>query len=369
MSSRVIFHLITDYSARGGTERNLTSLLLGMDGQHYLCSLGSLDKNLFEDLQGKENIHFCPALHCRSNLFNLITAPFRLAFIIRKIKPNILVGWMYHANVMLALSKCFFARELPLLWNVRHSLEFFQKERFSTRIAIKLGALLSRLPNVIIYNSRQSRNQHRKTGYSSQNDQVIPNGIDTELFSPPDQPRKLNDPVRVGTLGRSHPIKNHQLLIRAATHFAGKNVHFSIKGKGVEDYSTEINRLGMAEIFTLDDNEDHPETFLKSLDIFVLPSFSEGFSNVLCEAMATGLPCIATNVGDADFIIGGAGLVIPSNDEHALIAAIETQIADVKSGSINSQEIREKITMRFALQQFINNYQQMIADYCSRIVS
>jgi len=140
----------------------------------------------------------------------------------------------------------------------------------------------------------------------------------------------------IGSVGRIAPIKGHKYLIQAAEKVIKEvaNAKFLIVGDGpIRDEMEELSvRLGLDErvIFT-GMREDVPEV-LSIMDVFVLPSINEGMGRALVEAMAMGLPCVASSVGGVPEVVtdGETGLLVPAEDPSALAEAIIRLAKDKK---------------------------------------
>ena len=137
--------------------------------------------------------------------------------IARAVAPDILQGWMYHGNLTATLAWWHLKRRGPLVWSVHHSLADISCEKLSTRMAVRLNAALSRLPDAIIYCSRQGVRQHEAVGFAGNKSEVIPNGFDCD-HSRPDPAAKGRlcqmlgiepDRIVVGMVTRAHPMKDH----------------------------------------------------------------------------------------------------------------------------------------------------------------
>ena len=271
----------------------------------------------------------------------LSRAMLRLVPIARSLRPSLLQGWMYHGN--LAASACaLLAGRLPVIWNVRHSLHDLRCENRLTRGFIRVGAALSSSTRAIIYNSRLSASQHEALGYEPERTVVIPNGFDCRLFRPrPEMAQRLRreagiDPGRVviGMVARCHPQKDPFTLIKATALLArrGINVHVLIIGTDFDAGNAPVVRAiaeaGLAgRISLLGERHDIPD-LVAGLDIAVLPSaWGEGFPNVLGEAMACGVPCVTTDIGDSAWIVGRTGIVVPPRDPEAMADALERVVA------------------------------------------
>jgi len=158
---------------------------------------------------------------------------------------------------------------------------------------------------------------------------VIPNGVDLARFAPATGPAtRHSDTVTVGTLAVLRPEKAVGNFIRAAAEVRERcpAARFVIWGEGPCRPTLErlVRELGLEALVELPGLTFEPERALRGLDIFVLPSISEAFPNALLEAMATGLPVVATRVGGIPALVedGQTGLLVPPGDHAALAGAI-----------------------------------------------
>src|SRR5690606_4153365 len=101
-----------------------------------------------------------------------------LARLITRIRPDIVQGWMYHANLVASVAAALAHGPASVIWGVRASLDGHENERRSTAAAIRIGAWASRFTDGIVYNSQTSARQHEMFGYARARTQVIPNGFD-----------------------------------------------------------------------------------------------------------------------------------------------------------------------------------------------
>ena len=256
----------------------------------------------------------------------LSPAMLRLIPIARSLEPSLLQGWMYHGNIAASACALLSGRRLPVIWNVRHSLHDLGCENRLSRGFIRLGAALSASTRAIIYNSRLSASQHEALGYEPERTVVIPNGFDCRLFRPrPEMAQPLRhatgidaDRVVIGMVARYHPQKDPFTLIKATALLArrGIDVHVVIIGTDFDAGNVPVVRAiaeaGLAgRISLLGERHDIPD-LVAGLDIAVLSSaWGEGFPNVLGEAMACGVPCVTTDIGDSAWIVGRTGIVVP----------------------------------------------------------
>jgi glycosyltransferase involved in cell wall biosynthesis len=140
----------------------------------------------------------------------------------------------------------------------------------------------------------------------------------------------------VGTVGRLDPIKGHRYFLDAAAEVvkASPRCHFVLVGDGSgaegDTLRLRASRLGLDGRVHFLGARDDVATLLREVDIFVLPSLSEGMSNALLEAMATGLPCVATRVGGNSEVIGSpsVGVLVPAGDPQALSSELVSLVRD-----------------------------------------
>jgi glycosyltransferase involved in cell wall biosynthesis len=256
----------------------------------------------------------------------------------RAFKPDVVQTWMYHADLLGGLA----ARLLGVrrvVWSIRNSDLDPTSTKASTRMVVRASALVSGwVPDVVVSCSEVARKLHVAQGYAAGKFKTIPNGFELQRFKPDAAARRairaelgLNDEVTlVGVLGRYHPQKNHLGFVRAAADLAKKlpQVRFVMAGQDVEPGNSELKRAidlsGMTGRFFLLGRRADAPSVMAALDVLVSASvFGEAFPNVLGEAMACGVPCVATDVGDSAQIVGDTGRIVQAGDEHALSDAIQ----------------------------------------------
>jgi glycosyltransferase involved in cell wall biosynthesis len=310
----------------------------------------------------------------------LSPAMLRLIPIARSLRPSLLQGWMYHGNLAASACALLSGRRLPVIWNVRHSMHDMAHENLLTRGFIRLAAALSSSTGAIIYNSRLSASQHEALGYAAEKTVVIPNGFDCQLFRPrPEMAQRLRhaaniDPGRVliGMIARHHPQKDPGNLIKATALLAerGIDVHVMIVGPGFDADNIEvmaaIANAGVADRFSLlGERHDIPD-IVAGLDVATLPSaWGEGFPNVLGEAMACGVPCVTTDIGDSAWIVGRTGFVVPPRDPEALADALGRVVALGPEGRRQlGAAARARVLEHFEVDDIVGRYQALYESCC-----
>ena len=268
-----------------------------------------------------------------------------LRAIAREVRPDVIQGWMYHANLASSLLSVTSSERWPVLWNVRHALDAWDAEPRKLRWLIQLLARCSSHPQSVIYNSMRSARQHESRGYSASRTLVIPNGVETNRFRPDGHSRSAlrqhfgfsDDAVVIGMVARVDPLKDHETFLQVAAYVAAHEptANFLLVGTGTEAGSTiQPNDLDVAlaervrevpvlahRLIRCGERTDMPAVY-NACDLVVLTSRSEGHPNVVAEAMACGVPCVVTDVGDAARLVGPTGLVAPVRDAVALGEAV-----------------------------------------------
>ena len=305
----MICHVITDFSARAGAQTMLARLLsVSREKRILVISLTTVSERN-RRLANNPRVEFV-SLGSR-HLTALPRMLARLGRILKTERPQVVVCWMYHAMVAGTLAGKLAGTQLPIFWNVRQSLDDPASLSRNTRMALAASRFLSHTPNGIIYNSSRALHLHRIYGYRNANAIVIPNGFEI----PPHSDPVAKVPITLGIAGRFHPQKDHATYFRAAALAAQSHPHcrFVAAGEGLTHQNADVARLiAQAGLpphqIELRGEVDDMSTFYRDIDAFVLSSRTEGFPNVIAEAMSYGKPVITTNVGDSAVVVGDTGL-------------------------------------------------------------
>lgn len=270
-----------------------------------------------------------------------IQAAIRLAALVRRIRPDVIMGWMHHGQLAAAWATLVASRRPAMIWNVRHSLGGYAREKPMSRLLLWICARMSGWPQAIVYNSATACEQYRQFGYRHERDLVIPNGFDRKSFAAREPARAAvisrfgvpAEAVLIGLLARNHVMKDVPNLLAAFAEVRARrpNAHLLIVGAGM-DTPAAVLAAKLAALpsgsWTLSPHRTDVADWLGGLDILTLSSaWGEGFPNVIGEAMAAGVPCVATDVGDAGWAIGTTGRVVPTNDSAALAGALLDLVA------------------------------------------
>ena len=203
----------------------------------------------------------------------------------------------------------------------------------------------------------------------------IYNGVDTKRFSPHVGSRPAIGPVGfasegtvvVGTVGRMHAVKDQVTLVQAFLHLlesstlgARERIRLVMVGDGpLREESLRLLQAANAERFAWlpGDRDDIPQ-IMRGLDVFVLPSKGEGISNTILEAMASGLPVIATRVGGNPELVedGQTGMLVPPQDSLAVAKAIQTYLMNPSLLTLHGKKGRKKAEKGFSIEAMVNGY-------------
>lgn len=300
----------------------------------------------------------------------------RLRRLLRTSTPDVIHAWMNHANLMATLAVI--GTNVPLFWGIRQSLYDIRHFKPTTRLVIRANRALSGRPARIIYNSFTGAAQHEKFGFRAEKRQVIPNGFDIEMFRPNDEARSRvrselaigGEDLAIGLIARWHPMKDHANFLHAAALLAPScpMAVFVLVGEGLDQKNAELTSLiyslGLGKKVRLCGRRVDIAAVDAALDIVSSSSWGEGFPNAIGEAMACGVPCVATDVGDAWEIIGDTGIVVPARDPAALCAGWEKlagmdQTERRKLGLCARQRIIERYSLTVMAGQYASLYSEV----------
>jgi glycosyltransferase involved in cell wall biosynthesis len=268
----------------------------------------------------------------------------------------------------------------PVVWGIRRSSSDLSKV---SRRGLRLGALaarVSRFVDLIIFNSEAGRVNHGKAGMKGHRTQVIPNGFDVLRFAPkPEegaaQRRAWGVPAEaplIGIVGRLAPVKDHPTFLRAAARLLQDwpTAQFVCVGNGPEDYTGALKALG--ESLGLSDHLlwpgvcDRMPAAYNALSLLILSSTDEGFPNVIGEAMACGVPCVTTRVGDAALLVGDTGAVTEVADDVAIAAAASRILGESLEARVDRAEAaRSRICSIFSVQALARNTEDALVSLLS----
>jgi glycosyltransferase involved in cell wall biosynthesis len=301
------------------------------------------------------------ALGMRPGRFSL-SGFLRLVAILKRSRPDLVHAWMYHAAMIGGLAARI-AGVPRLVWSIHHSNLSRGANKLSTLAVIRSAALLSHiLPARIVYVAHTARDVHERICFSRSKGVVIHDGFDVSKFRPDPLARASvraelgvsDDVALIGVVARFDPQKGHAIFVDAAAKLRTlvPEARFVLAGRGVDAKNKVlvrwIEKAGIADNVFLLGHRSDVNWLMASLDILLLPSVGEAFPNVVGEAMACGVPCVATDVGDTAVLIGDTGLVSPPQDSTCLA----DQIAELLRRSRQEREALGALARQRVVQEF-----------------
>jgi glycosyltransferase involved in cell wall biosynthesis len=295
----------------------------------------------------------------------------RLARLLRRERPRIVQTWMDHSNLIGGLASWMAVRAI-VVWGVHHSNHVPGVSKRTTLWTVSACARLSRrLPSRIVCCSEHSRSEYARRGFAAEKLVVIPNGFDTTAFQP-DPTARIEvrgeiglgpDVPLIGLVARFDPLKDHFNFLRAAAmlHVRKPEVHYLLCGDRVDRGNaalvSAVDSLGLRKRCHLLGPRRDIARIQASLDLATSASISEAFPLALGEAMACGVPCVATDVGDSSAIIGETGRVVPPRTPGALAAAWEELLGMAPEERRRlARAARDRVQQRYDLTAIAGRY-------------
>lgn len=298
-----------------------------------------------------------------------------LKSIINSSKADAIQTWMYHSDLIGGLCAKFSGMN-NIYWGIHHTTLLAGKSKFSTVLVSNINAALSWfVPQRIVCCARKSAEVHSQSGFNATKFTVIPNGYDLQVFKADrDSRERIRESLGIGDnqnlvgfVARYDPLKDHVNLLTALSKLKDTEEPpvCLLVGTGMDkdnaQLMADIERLGLTETVRLLGRRSDIPAIMNALDLHILSSCSEGFPNVLAEAMACGTPCVSTDVGDAADIVGESGLIVPPGNPEALARAISTMLAQrhTDQWSERCAAAQKHIQENFSLETMVSRYHQV----------
>jgi len=370
MSSGLRIALLIRSLNYGGTEMQLTTLANGLSRSGHAVSVlvfypnGPLSERLSPDVTVR-------SLEKRDR-WDVIGFLRRLFRVLNEEQPDVLYAFLPIGNLVACVTRLR-SPKLKVTWGVRASDMDLARYDWLSRLAYWLERRFSHCPDLLIANSHAGRRYAVSRGFPD-NDRfiVIPNGIDVERFRPDARLRGavraewgvLPQETLVGIVARLDPMKDHPGFLEAAATLTRREcgMRFVSVGAGPGDYAAALQeqarRLGLEKRMIWAGPRDDLPAVYNALDLLVSTSVSEGFSNVLGEAMACGVPCVATDVGDAREILGDSDTVVPARNPEALVTGIVTLLERLRlEGASLGARVRRRVAENFSVELLVQRTQ------------
>jgi glycosyltransferase involved in cell wall biosynthesis len=369
-----ILHIISGLET-GGAEIKLLRLLEGMDASRFTSAVVSL-RGLGTVGPRIEQLGIPVFALGMRRSFQDVPRLLSLRRVARRWRPDLIQTWMYHANLA-GLSTVGVVRSPRLCWSLHACEVDFARFATSFRAVFWLSTALSRLPDAVFTDSYASRRWHESVGYRPGRWECVPNAVDPARFRPDARTRNSfreqlgvdNGTSVVGLVANWMAQKDHRNFLTAIALLRRRfpQLHAVLAGRGMDGRNPDLLRLtaelGLnSQLHLLGERRDVPD-LMNSFDICCLSScFGESGPTVLIEAMACGVPCVATDVGDSAYIIGDTGLVVRRQDPEAL-AATCTRLLE-QDRQLLGCRARKRAQELFSVGAMVRRYEDIYGELC-----
>lgn len=346
----------------GGTEHQMTELICRLDPHSFSVHVASLSGRgtLRQRVASLWPVADFPLASLRSP--GTARQMWRLAAWLRARGIQALIACDFYANVF-ALPAAALAR-VPVRIGARRDVSVPER----TPAQQLLQRLAYRLAHRVAANSSAAVECLRAEGVADWRIACIPNGIDCSRFAAHEPRRRLRV---ITTVAHLRPGKGHEVLLRAAARVLHlvPDARFQIVGDGARrrELEREASALRIsAQVAFLGHMDDVPAV-LRQSDLFAFPSFMEASPNALIEAMAAGVPVVATRTGGIPEVVEHerTGLLVPPGDDRALAAALLRLIERPRLASALGAAARQTIQARFSFDRMVHAFEELIVNELS----
>jgi len=372
-----IMHVL-DRLDLGGTEKAVVKVVRGLEPpmfEHHICSLRGVVSTPGEWASGVTVLH--AGREGAAFQFNV----FRLAKVMRKVRPAIV-----HSRNWGGIEAVVAARltGVPVVIHSEHGYELEMASGLPFRRRL-LRHVVYRIASALVVVTNDLRDYHAaQAWWKPEAIRVLYNGVDGQEFRPQPGARDAvrrqygisPDSLVIGSAGRMTVLKDFATLLKAAEALAPEapNLRVLLVGAGPElsrlqSYAAGSSELAGRVVFT--GKADGVGDLLNAMDIFVFPSLMEGMSNTLLEALAVGLPVVATRVGGNPEVVaeGECGYLFAPQDVPELVSQLRTLLRDSRLRAEFGKAARERALQHFSLDQMLERYRDLYIDLATRRVA
>jgi glycosyltransferase involved in cell wall biosynthesis len=358
----------------GGTERQLILLANGLAERGHVVTVASF----YVETPGLQSF-LEPAVECiglgKRGRFHVLAPLLALRRAVRARRPDVVCGFLPVPN--LATLAVYGMRPRPrIVWGLRASDMDMRHYDWLSRLTYRLEAALHGLADLAIVNSQAGLRVAERRGYARSRLTVVYNGVDTDRFRPDADARRrvrreLGIPescLLVGHVARIDPMKDHAGFVQAMGLLARRrdDVRALCVAAGTREQVQALRQHAresrLETVLQVVEATPAIEEVLAALDVFCLSSrFGEGFPNVVVEAMACGVPCVVTAVGDAAELVGDAGEVSRPGDAADLADRIERMLVRLR---LEGEPLRHRNRSRaqdFSIARLVDATERILA--------
>lgn len=288
--------------------------------------------------------------------------------LMRQHRSDVILAHLYGSAVYASLAGMFLS--VPAVSVLHGQTDVPGEERFAS---LKSAIVRRGSRKLIFVSERLADSLTPRLRLDSSQCSVIPNGVDTEVFRPHrdrslrDELGLSDDMVLVGAIGNVREPKGYDVFLRAARALIERSqrFHFVIAGDRDNALGGQLERLGrdlgIERRLTFLGLRPDVSRILNNLDVFALSSHTEGFSIACIEAMACGVPVVATRSGGPEQILEGeAGVLVPTGDPKSLAAAIERVTSSKESATAMTARAMRRVHERYTLARMISSYEDLL---------
>ena len=359
----------------GGTEKAVMKLVRGLDPElfeHSICVLRDAATAPGEWASGV-TVHHAGGEGTEAQ-FNVM----RLVRLMRKVRPTIV-----HSRNWGGIEAVLAARiaRVPVAVHSEHGYELDMAAGLRLRRRLLRHAMYRMANAVGAVTHDLCRYHAAQAWWSPQAINVLYNGVDAQEFSRQESARDSvrerlgvpKDALVVGSVGRMVPLKNFVTLLKAAEALVPDmpSLYVILGGSGPElprlqDYAANSQQLAGRVVFP--GAVDRVTDLFNGMDIFVLPTLMEGMSNTLLEALAVGLPAVATRVGGNPEVVaeGVCGYLFAPQDVSGLVAHLRALLPDPELRMVLGKAARDRVLRHFSLERMLQRYRDLYIDLASR---
>lgn len=351
---------IIDYLGAGGSQRQLVGLAAFLKEKGYDVVVAFYHQNSFflDELQNRG----VPYVYLEK-AENKYTRVFHIAKFIRGIMPDVVISYLETPSICCSIARVF-NRRFRLIVSERNTTQ-------QTGLNELIRFNLYRWANCVVPNAYSQENYIRQSfPFLSKKVVTIPNFVDLDLFVPPVS-RERHAIPEVMIAASIWPSKNTLGFIDAVSMLMAKGYKFHISWYGLneknKDYCSQcqekIDRLGVGECLELKEKTTTIKECYQSADYFCLPSFYEGTPNVICEAMACGLPIACSNVCDnGRYVVEGVnGFLFNPQSIDSIVESLSRMLSvGDEEYSLLCSNSRKEAEARLSADTFIENYLKLI---------
>jgi glycosyltransferase involved in cell wall biosynthesis len=357
---------------RGGAEHQMVMLIGGLVHRGWKCKVFVLDDTgplracLREIGVPTHNVEFAGKTTRIGSVLTVLRAPLHLAWIAIRWRPDVMHAYLPLTNVIGAVAgRLAF---VPLVITSRRALGTHQNCRPYWPLFDRMANTLS---SVVTCNSLAvGLDTIRRDGIDRAKLVLIRNGLAFDEFDDIGDREAIRagfgvdrGVVAIATVGNLIPYKGHSDLLDAIARLRpdapAPKIFLIGRDDGIgAELKEKARQLGIGEnVVFLGARNDVPR-LLSAMDLFVLPSHEEGSSNALLEAMATGLPIVATDVGgNAEALDNGRlGTLVPPRDPTALASAIEMLLDDMETGTVRAREAAKYVRANYSADSMVRSH-------------